>query len=175
MRHRSEKMKRFPLFFAFLLPALWVGGAIVSYLHPGDEYWMFVVSSIAGTWICFLIPDIGHLRDVLIYILIAGGAILGAVGYLMDRLGVRRLVWIGLFVACSVGLFLDALAEYPSLERAIGKNGSITAYAAFAFNLAIYLSTLLYFAGAGSMFLVRMLARGRLQQEEATVEPGAQD
>jgi hypothetical protein len=125
------------------LPVIWMAAAITSYFHPGDEYGLFVVSTIAGSWTCFLIRNIGHLRDVLWIILLTGGLVMAAFGFLLDRLRVSRRVWAGLFGLCFIGMLVWALSQYPSLERAIGKNGSLTAYAAGAINMGLYLSIVL--------------------------------
>jgi hypothetical protein len=155
------------LFYAIVLPVIWVVAAVVSYSHPGDEYGLFVFSSIAGSWVCFFIRNIGHLSDVLWLIIVAGVTVVANFGLLMDRLQVSRRVWGTLFVLCFVLVLVLSLRQYPSLDRAISKNGSITAYVAGAWNMGLYLSIL-------SSLIVRGVAIGACRKGPGrTAEPGA--
>ena len=130
-------------FFVIVLPVIWATAALTSYFHPGDEYGLFLVSSLAGSWVCFLIPDVGHLRDVLWLILLIGAAVLGVLGFLMDRLRMSRRLWGVMFGLCFLAILFLGLMEYPSLDRAISKNGSIIAYAAGACNIGLYFSVVI--------------------------------
>ena len=153
------------LFYAMVLPVVWAVATVVSYFHPGDEYGLFVFSSIAGSWVCFIIRDIGHLRDVLWLIIVVGVAILAILGFVMDRLRVSKRVWGPLFVLSFALLLLFSLRQYPSLERAISKNGSITAYVAGACNMGLYLSIVLSLIAKGVTTMIRRTKPNR------TVEP----
>jgi glucan phosphoethanolaminetransferase (alkaline phosphatase superfamily) len=135
------------IFFGIVLPVIWVAAALTSYFHPGDEYGIFLVSSVAGSWVCFLIPDVGRLRDVLWLILLIGAAVLGFLGFLMDRLRLSRRMWGVMFGLCFLVIFVLGLMQFPSLDRAIRKNGSITAYVAGAWNIGLYFSVILSFVG----------------------------
>jgi len=140
---RRKGQDRMRLFFAMMLPAVWAIATVVSYFHPGDEYGLFVFSSIAGSWVCFIIRNISHLGDVLWGILVAGVAILGILGFAMDRFRVSRRVWGTLFALSFFLVLVISLLHYPSLDSAISKNGSITAYAAAACNIGLYVSIVL--------------------------------
>lgn len=129
--------------YSRVLPVVWAIATVVSYFHPGDEYGLFVFSSIAGSWVCFLVPNIGHLRDVLWLILVAGVVVLAILGFVMDRLRVLKRVWGSLFVLSFALVLVLSLHQYPTLEGAISKNGSFTAYVAGACNLGLYLSIVL--------------------------------
>ena len=50
-------------------------------------------------------------------------------GFLLDRLPVSRRLWAAVYIVASVALFAWGLSSFPSLEKAIAKNGSISAYA----------------------------------------------
>jgi len=134
---RLGKMK---LFFTIMLPVIWVGAAAVSYFYPGDEYGIFVFSTIAGSWVCFCMDSIGHIGDVLWIIFATGVSILAVLGFLMDRLRVSKRVWGALFVLFFAVVLVLNLSQYPSLDRAISKNDSLTAYLAGACNIGLYLS-----------------------------------
>jgi len=155
------------LFYVTVLPVVWATAAIVSYFHPGDEYGLFVFSTIAGSWVCFVMHNIGHLRDVLWIIVVAGVAILAILGFVMDRLRVSKRVWGVLFGLSFVVVLVLSLRQYPSLDRAIRKNGSITAYVAGACNIGLYLSIVLAFIAKGIAAAVR-----EVRQTE-TVRPSA--
>ena len=133
------------VFFGIVLPVIWATAALTSYFHPGDEYGIFVIGSLAGSWVCFLIPDVGHLRDLLWLILLIGAAILGVLGFLMDRLRMSRRLWGVMFGLCFLSILVLGLMQHPSLDQAIRKNGSITAYAAGACNIGLYFSVILAF------------------------------
>ena len=70
----------------------------------------------------------------------------------------------GAYIVASVGWFAWMLWQYPTLERAIGKNGSISAYAYCAANLGLYASALLFLVGGTSIWMWRCLLRRRGQQ-----------
>lgn len=101
--------------------------------------------------------DIGHLRDVLWIIILTGAAILAVLGFVMDRLRVSKRVWGALFGLSFAFLLLYSLSQYPSLKRAISKNGSITAYAAAACNIGLYLSIILSLIFKGIAALIRRI------------------
>lgn len=138
------------VFFGIVLPAIWINAALTSYFHPGDDYGIFAVSSLAGSWVCFFIPDVGHLRDVLWLILLIGATVLGVLGFLMDGLRMSRRLWGVMFGFCFLAILVLGLMQYPSLDRAIRKNGLITAYAAGACNIGLYFSVVLAFAKPGA-------------------------
>jgi len=138
------------LFYVIILPIIWAIAAITSYFHPGDEYALFVISTIAGSWVCYFMHNIGHLRDVLWIIMVTGVGSLALVGFLMDKLRVSGRVWGTLFGVCFVAVLLLSRLQYPTLDRAIAKNGSITAYVAAACNNGLYLSILMAFIIKGT-------------------------
>jgi hypothetical protein len=133
-------------FFVILLPIIWAATATISFLHPGDEYRFFVLSSIAGSWVCFLLPNSGHLSDVLWLILLTGFVVLGFLGFLMDKLNMSQRLWLVTFATCSFVILVWILTKYSSLHRAIQANGSITAYVVGASNIGLYLSVILMFS-----------------------------
>lgn len=130
-------------FYVLFIPALWLILAIISFYHPGDEYALFFVSTMAGSWIFFIIDTVGDVKYAPFYNLPIGVCVLAGIGYLMDKLSVSKLVWCLLFVLCSMGLIFNVLWQYPSYERAMSKNGSLTAYVSAACNMGIYLSIVL--------------------------------
>lgn len=158
---RSESLgDAFPLFGGFAvailavlacyrlaLPAIWLIAALVSWDHPGDEYGLFFASCLPVAWLALLL-EFGHIREVLPILLSAGLAMMALVGWLMDGLRVRRSLWLPLLVLGAIALVLFGLSEYPSYQRAIARNGSLTAYISAATNLSLYLASTLAIVAA---------------------------
>jgi hypothetical protein len=104
---------------------------------------LWAISSLPGTWIGWVFGDVGGLGSFLPKVLLVGGLVMGVCGWLMDRLRVPLLAWgIGV-VLSTVGIALQALAQYPSWDKAMSKNGSLTAYLCFGWNVSIALATVL--------------------------------
>ena len=153
-------------FYVLFIPAVWLAAAVTSFYHPGDEYAMFFVSSMAGSWRFFLMSSSsGHPSDMLLSILLIGGVTLAVVGSVMDRAKISKRIWIMLFAGCFAALLTSSILGHPSYHRAIQKNGSLTAYVSAACNIGIYLSIALAFAGKGIGVLV---GRGRKAVVEGT-------
>jgi len=127
----------------WLVPVLWMGGVALGFKHPGDEYALWVISALPGAWIAWVFGNVGNLGGFLPKVLLAGGLVMGACGWMMDRQRVPVLAWcIGVGLG-TVGLALQVLAQYPSWEKAMAKNGSLTAYLCFGWNVSIALATVL--------------------------------
>jgi hypothetical protein len=144
-------------FFIILIPLLWLAAALVSFFHPGDEYGLFALTTITGVWICMLTRNAGSVHDVLIYILATGCVVMVGLGFLMDLARIRRRTWGVLFIATVSLALVVGILSYPSYERAIAKNGSLTAYIAWASNMGLYLSLLFCFVTKGIAVAVRRM------------------
>jgi hypothetical protein len=142
----------------WLVPSLWSICAFGSWHHPGDEYGMFVVSVLASIWLAFFL-EIGHLSEVYLLLIAAGALPMAGLGFILDRLPVSRRLWSAFYIIASVGWFVWMLRQYPTLERAIAKNGSVSAYAYCAANLGLYTSMLLFLVGSTIIWLWRLLRR----------------
>lgn len=138
----------------WLVPALWSLCAFGSWHHPGDEYGMFGVSILVSIWLAFML-NFGHLSEVYLLLIAAGALPMAVFGFLLDRLPVSRRLWAAIHIVASVGLFAWGLLSFPSLERAIAKNGSISAYAYCAANLGLYVSVLTCLGGGVVVWLWR--------------------
>lgn len=142
----------------WLVPALWSLCAFGSWHHPGDEYGMFCVSVLASLWLAFLL-EFGHLSEVYLLLIAAGALPMAVFGFLLDRLPVSRRWWAAVYIVASVALFAWSLLSFPSLEKAIAKNGSISAYAFCAANLGMYLCVLMCLGGGTVVWLWRRVRR----------------
>ncbi len=58
-------MNKKRLSYTFLLPALWGVCSFLGYFHPGDEYGLWALSSMAGIWIAYFIK-IGDIHNLMI-------------------------------------------------------------------------------------------------------------
>lgn len=133
--------------FVWLVPALWALATVAGFQHPGDEYGLFALGAMAGLWVLLVLEPSSPLGG-LAPVLVAGALTTGLLGLLLDRLRASPWVW---GVVCAVAAAAAActmLARFPSLERAIGKNGSLTAYWICAFQLGGYAATLIALAVA---------------------------
>ena len=120
---------------------------------------MFIVSILASIWLAFLL-DFGHLSEVYLLLIAAGALPMAGFGFILDRLPVSRRLWSAFYMVASLGWFVWMLWQFPTLERAIAKNGSISAYAFCAANLGLYVSVLLFLVGGTVLWLWRRV-RGR--------------
>jgi len=154
------------LFYFWVLPVLYALTAIVSLRHPGDEYGLFIISALPGFWATFLQKalGVGNAPGQILPPLILAGAITMAIpGWILDKLRVSRLVWPGIYLVGGVALAAAAILSYPSYERAMGKNGSLTAYLMSSLNLSLYLTCV---AAIVCNLVVRLWRWGRERFEQ---------
>lgn len=138
------------LFFTPLVAGVWVVCSFLSYLNPGRAYGLYAVSSIAGSWIVTFMGR-GDIHNVLIplSIAVAGGCVMAAAGFIMDKLRVPRKPWaIGFGVAVVVAL-VALNWGYPSAARASARGGSWAAYAFYSINVGLYIATVAAVAVVG--------------------------
>jgi hypothetical protein len=103
---------------------------------------MYFIASIAGSWFCFF-TQLGDIHQWWIPWSIAAtgaGAMVG-VGWALMRLAVSRWLWLALWAGSALGLVALMLSQFPSLERALAKNGSLLAYGCSAALLASYVAS----------------------------------
>lgn len=124
-----------------VLPAAWACGFVVSLRHPGDEYGLFLVGALPSIW---ALPNMDgrSLDDVEPFLLAGGVTGLFLAGWALDRLRVSRTVWTIAVALVAGGLVWHALNQYPTYQRAMSKNGSLTAYVSSAMNIGLYLVSL---------------------------------
>ncbi len=137
-------MKYYLSFYRLLLPLFW---GVCSYFHhyyPGDENAMWLLSSAAGLWIApFAFLGGASKAIIAASIAVAGALVMAVTGFAMDRFCISKLLWSILFPICALTIFVVAIMSYPSIERAISKNGSWWAYILFSINIGIYISIIL--------------------------------
>lgn len=128
--------------YVWLLPLVWTGVAWANFYHPGDEYGGFVVGSLAGVWIALVVKMTGSPNNMLPPLLMAGATTVALAGLMLDLLRVRWQYWSVLMLGAAMLLFAWSFGSYPSVQRALSKNGSIQAYIFPSINLGIYFASI---------------------------------
>ena len=146
-------------FFMLFIPIAWVLISRVHFRFPGDEYGMWAISSIVGTWSLFFIR-VGDINSPWMFWMVAicGGLVMGGMGWVLARLRTPVWLWLVLFLAASAGWLVIMLQGYPDLERALAKNGSWWAYVLSSCLMGMYSAWVL------SLF-VNLLVRARRQRD----------
>lgn len=130
--------------YRLTIPWVWLVTAIISWRHPGDEYGLFGIanglpSAMVSLWI---IPGLG--LNPSFALMIACSAIsMILLSWILDRLRVPVILLLPLYLSIAAFLVYSALSGYESYQRALSKNGSLTAYVSAASNLGLFLSAVL--------------------------------
>lgn len=130
-------------FYRWLLPLLWAAICRLNFDHPGDEYGMWGVASMAAAWIIPFGGTSGDIKEILPRALFAGALTMFVVGWIMDRVRVPRRWWFITWLPLAAALCVWSLSQYPSYARAMSKNGSLHTYVYSSLNFAMYPSVLL--------------------------------
>lgn len=150
----------------WLVPTLWSACALGSWYHPGDEYGLFIASTLAAIWIVFILEP-GHLSNVYLLLIAAGAMMMSLLGFILDRLRVPRRPWVLIYILTSVGWFGWMLWQFPTIDEAVAKNGSVLAYAFCGANLGLCVSVLLFLGIGAIMWLLhRVLSEGTKHDDE---------
>jgi len=130
-------------FYVWLLPLLC---GICSYVHhkyPGDEKALWLLGSAPGLWIApFAFLGKASKAMASAYVALALAVTMLPVGWVMDRLRVRRALWAATFPICVSIVMAVSVLSLSSVERAIARNGSWWAYILLSVNLGVYLSVI---------------------------------
>ena len=124
---------------SLLLPAVWAIGCLVGFGNPGDEYGLFALGSILGTWTLFLSDS----TPGLVLPLLTGCSLMYGAGRLLESLTANRKLWLVTWLLLGVATYAYVLAQFESIDAAIAKNGTHGAYVAFASQLGTYVATTL--------------------------------
>jgi hypothetical protein len=98
-----------------------------------------------GTWIVMVVDMPGdiHHPAFWISITVTGAIIMSLAGLVLSLLRAKIKLWLILYIAAAVLFFAVALSGYPSIERALSKNGSLWAYIFSSLNMGLYASVVL--------------------------------
>ena len=133
-----------------MIPLIWGICSLLQYREPGDEYALYAMSSFVGVWVLFLTRN-GDVNSVLfpLSITLAGTIVMFLIGLWMDKVRIRKITWITIFIISILTIFLISINAYPNIARALSKNGSWGAYIFFSINMGLHTSIFLSFVGKG--------------------------
>lgn len=131
--------------YVWLLPLLWSICSLLSFQFPGDEYAIYAVSSMAGTWAVFLLNIQGDIHDFAFRgtITTTGIIVMLIASFILAKLRVKIKLWLVLYITLAALILVMTINSYPSIEKALSKNGSWWAYIFGSLNLGLYASVIL--------------------------------
>ena len=164
--------------YSWLLPLLWTTIAWNNFYHPGDEYGGFFVGSLAGLWVGMLVSSAGSVQRGAMLLVAAGAGSVATAGWILDKLRAPLIPWFCLFLATAAGLFAWSFGSFPSVERALAKNGSYEAYVLPSLNLGLTFATLAVLLATAvyrlsSSIAQRRRARRRFMREKLAASPAS--
>lgn len=145
--------------FTWFLPLVWTTVGWNNFGHPGDEYGGFFGGSLAGLWIIAAVRSQGSVQCTAVFVLAAGSLTVAFAGWVLDKLKAPFLPWACLFFMTAAALFTRWFGSFPTVERALAKNGSYEAYLLPSLNLGLTLATLVILVSTGLYRLWRRLRR----------------
>lgn len=121
-----------------LAGAAWAVTCLVSHAHPGDEYGLYVVSSVLGIWAAVPVGwaggGIGE-AGMSMAVAACGGFVAWGLGSLARRFGATVGVALALWATLTGLVLWGLLRDFSSVDDALGKNGSWTAHLAASSNV----------------------------------------
>lgn len=126
--------------FRFLIPGAWGANTWVSFHHPGDEYGLFGVGALPAVWLIYIAAP-QKMMAALAPIIAGGMASLFLAGWALDVMRARLTAWAVAVLLLTAALVTWSIASFPSYDRALAKNGSLTAYVSGALNVSLYVVT----------------------------------
>jgi hypothetical protein len=148
-------------FFLLAVPALWVTCSLIHFHFPGDEYGLWVIDSMAGSWIFLFLPNVGDIHQGWIRGGVAGAGtlVMAMAGSLLCGLNVRKRIWIGLWAVGAVAWSGFMMSRFTSPAEALAKNGSWWTYLFSTAMMAVSFASLLALMGGGVKLLARKYAK----------------
>jgi hypothetical protein len=112
--------------FVLALPAGWAALSLLHFHFPGDEYGLWAVSSMAGTWIIFLLPSVGDLHQPWIRFSVAatGALVMAGAGWLLYRLAARTCLWTAVWLLEAVIILVVTLQSSSRSGRDVGRGSA---------------------------------------------------
>ena len=136
-------MKKFP--YIWLLPLAWSVCSFLSFQFPGDEYGLYAASSIVGVWIMLIVDMPGDIHHPAFWMSItaAGAAAMTLIGWGLSALKVKLKMLLIIQICAAMTFFLLAVFSYPTIAKALSKNGSWFAYIFSSLNIGLYAAIIL--------------------------------
>lgn len=139
---------RIAWWYRLTVPWLWLNVALISWRHPGDEYGLFgVANGLPSAWVSLLLGNLRGMNDTFIAMIAFSFVSMALLSWLLDRLRVPLVIFLPLYAAGAFFLVGWALSGYESYDRAMMKNGSLTAYVSAASNFALFATSVLCVVG----------------------------
>ena len=135
------------------MPLVWVPTAIRNFEHCGDEYGGFLLGSLPAFWMGPFLSamSINSPKTMMPPLIVAGALTVLAAGAILDLLRVRWSIWFALWIIIALSFFAQWFGGFPSVERALAKNGSYDTYVVTCTNLGLWLATAVCLIG-GSVY-----------------------
>lgn len=128
-------------FYLLILPLAWAGCSLLHFRHPGDEYAMYALSSLPGSWVLLVSRVDIHSLLAPLSVAVTGALVMAVVGCFLAWLKVKKVLWATLFGVFSFAILLLMVGSFGSVERALSKNGSWWAYICSAIELGMYVAS----------------------------------
>jgi hypothetical protein len=128
----------------WLLPLVWSACSLLSLKYPGDEYGLYAVSSMVGTWVIFAVNMQGHPHDPAFWMSITatGAIIMSLIGWGLSAMRVKVKLLLIIQILAATSFFLLAVFSYPTIAKALSKNGSWWAYIFSSLNMGLYVAVI---------------------------------
>jgi hypothetical protein len=154
--------------YVWLLPLLWSICSLLSFEFPGDEYGIYAVSSMAGTWAVFLFNIQGDIHKFAFRgtITTTGIIVMLIMGFILAKLRVKMKLWFVLYLTLAAVILAITINSYPSLEKALSKNGSWWAYIFGSLNLGLYASVIL---SVIITLIVKLFGKNKIRSHKAVI------
>lgn len=151
-----------------LLPVVFVAACLVSFEYPGDEYGLWIAGHHAGWPGLLLFESVGDIGEWKYRLALAasGAIVFAGIGALLDWMIVARRRFLMLALGLSALLVGWQLMQFPSMARAIAKNGSVQAYVLASIAPGIELAAV---GMIGGRIARRLFFGGRRGPQGATV------
>lgn len=146
--------------YVWVLPLVWLPIAFANYFYCGDEYGGFVTGSLAGLWILPFISATSP-ASMLPPVILAGTATLAVAGSLLDWLRLRWGIWLLIWFSAATFLFVKWFGSFPSVERALAKNGSYETYVLTSINFGLTVATVIGIVVSALQSIITCVRRWR--------------
>jgi hypothetical protein len=122
---------------------------------------MWLIDSMAGSWVFILLRNVGDIHQWWIRGSVAGaGALVMAMaGWILCGLNVRKRIWIGLWAVGAVAWSGFMMSRFTSPAEALAKNRWWWTYIFSTTMMAFSFATLLGLMGGGVKLLARRFAK----------------
>jgi hypothetical protein len=142
---------------------VWSILCVLSYFNPGDEYGLFGIGAIIGSWIGFFLHT-GSLQALFIASLVTGFLIMFGLSFIMEQLQINKKLFAALFTLAFIAYFIISIINHTgyedigAFEKMRYKNGSVFAVIVAVSHFSLYTAVFLSIIVAG---IKKMLARAK--------------